>query len=137
MTDPIRKTIPVRVKRLVRERQGDRCGCRDKCGAKLPPDGKGLVEYQHWPALKTRPVNDDGTDWIPTQHDPKYIFAELKACHRRETNKGRSGATRMGSDRHSINKVKWIRGEFKGRPKTKWPKGRKIAPRPFQKRIKP
>lgn len=129
---PERKTIPKRIKLEVRLRQNGRCGCKDKCGEKLPSDGKGLVEYQHFPALQSRAILDDGSDWIPAQHDPEFILAEMKACHTRETNKGRSGATRLGSDRHAINKVKWILGEFKGRPKTKWPE-RKMQSRPWPK----
>lgn len=133
---PKRKVIPKRIKAAVRAIQTGLCGCRKRCGAQLPPDGNGLVEYQHEPALALREVNSTGTDYVPPQHDPKYIFAELKACHRAETNKGRSGATTVGSDRHAINKAKWIRGEFKGRPKTKWAKGRRLQGRPFQKRAK-
>lgn len=117
---PNRKTIPNRIKLEVRLRQNGYCGCHDKCGVKLPADGKGLVEYQHFPALQSRAVNDDDSDWIPAQHDANFILAEISACHKRETNKGRSGATRLGSDRHAINKTKWILGEFKGPPKRKW-----------------
>src|ERR1700744_1406565 len=138
---PKRKAIPVRIKRFIRSRQDGKCGCRDRCGENLPPDGKGLVQYQHDPALQTRPVLPDGTDWDPPQHDPDYLFAELKACHARETNEGRSGATTLGSDKHAIAKIKRIRGEtgqrtrkpkWASRPmqsgKTKWPK-RKFNPR--------
>lgn len=130
-----RKTIPKRIKLEVRLRQKGYCGCHDKCGVKLPADGLGLVEYQHFPALQSRAIADDGEDWIPAQHDPDFILAELTACHKRETNTGRSGATRLGSDRHAINKVKWITGQFKGPPKRNWP-SRPMQSRPFQKREK-
>ena len=112
---PKRRAPPARVKKAVRERQKGKCGCRARCGAVLPPDGKGLVQYQHDPALGIRPVNEAGTDWIPPQHDPDHLFAELVACHLRETNEGRSGATSIGSDRHAIDKVK--RAERPPKPK--------------------
>jgi hypothetical protein len=140
---PKRKATPARVKREVRERQKGLCGCRDHCGAVLPPDGKGLVQYQHDPALGIRPINDDYSDWIPPQHDPAYIYAELKACHARETNQGKHGAAKIGSDRYEIDKMK--RHERPPKPKRTWqgaslksrntfgPKGS----RPFRKRTKP
>ena len=132
---PERRAIPVAVKRAVRERQSGLCGCNENCGEKLPPDGKGLVEYQHTPPLALREINADGTDWIPPQHSADHILAEVKACHRRETYHPRSKATSVGSDRHAIDKVKRIRGETKTRPKRKWGK-RKMAKRinPWRKK---
>jgi len=116
---PRRKAPPAKVKRAVRERQGGLCGCRKQCGAVLPPDGKGLVQYQHDPALGVRPVNAAGTDWIPPQHDPAHLYAELRACHEGETYDGRSGATVLGSDRHSIDKAARIESPGK-KPRRKW-----------------
>ena len=103
---PKRKAPPKSLKKTCRDQQNGLCGCRANCGTVLPPDGKGLVQYQHWPALEARPLLDDDSDWVPGQHDPKYLFAELTACHLLETNKGRSGATTLGSDRHTIAKIK-------------------------------
>lgn len=131
---PIRKAIPKNIKVVVRLFQNGLCGCRKRCGVKLPPDGKGLVEYQHEPALALRAVSWDGSDYEPPQHDPRYIFAELKDCHKTETYHPRSKATSLGSDRHAIDKTRRLRGELKPRPKKKWPAGRKIAPRPFPQR---
>jgi len=114
---PKRKAIPAKVKKAVRERQGNVCGCRAKCGTILPPDGKGLVQYQHDPALGIRPINDDGSDWIPPQHDAAHIYAELTACHKRETYRGRNGEAAIGSDRYEIDKMR--RHEKPKRPKRK------------------
>lgn len=118
---PTRKAIPSRIKLEVRLRQKGRCGCRKACGAKLPPDGKGLVQYQHDPCLALRAPLPDDSDWTPAQHDPAYLYAELTECHAAETNKGRSGATTLGSDKHAIAKTKRILGITKQRPKKKIP----------------
>jgi len=135
-------------KDAVRKRQGNRCGCRTgECGRpELPPDGKGLVQYQHEPPLANREIEPDDSDWIPSQHSPYHLYAELTACHHRETYHPRSKATSLGSDRHNIDQVRRLRGEVKkkrsakipARPmqggKSQWPKGQKIPRRPFPKR---
>lgn len=134
---PKRRAPPKRVKDAVRKRQKGRCGCRTgECGRpELPPDGKGLVHYQHDPALGVRPINEDRTDWIPPQHDPDYLYAEMAACHHRETNEGRFGAHKIGSDRYEIEKVK--KRERAPRPKAQWGAGRKLQGRGFSKQHKP
>ncbi len=55
-------------------------------------------------------------------------------CHSKITNGTK--ATSAGSSKQRIAKVKRLRGETKGRPKRKWPKGQKIKSRGFQKRVK-
>ena len=74
---------------------------------------------QHEPALELRPINADGTDWEPPQHDPRYLYAELVACHKRETYHGKNGAFKIGSDRWEIDKMR-RREKKKSRPKRKW-----------------
>lgn len=130
---PKRKAIPKRVKVLVRLLQNGLCGCRKKCGAKSPPDGLGLVDLQHEPPLALREVNEAGTDYIPAQHDPNFLYAELKACHREESYHPRSKATSIGSDRHAIDKTRRLRGELKPKRKKAWPRGRKLQSRGFQR----
>jgi len=130
---PKRRAIPAKIKAEVRKRQGGKCGCRQNCGARLPPDGKGLVQLQHDPALALRPINDAGTDWIPPQHDPDHIYAELTTCHRRETYQGKSGAAVIGSDRYEIDKMR--RHEKPPKPKRKWSNRNSFPPkgsRPFR-----
>jgi hypothetical protein len=142
---PKRKAPTKVLKKTCRDQQNGLCGCRAKCGTVLPPDGKGLVQYQHWPALESRPVLEDDSDWIPAQHDPRYLFAEMVACHLRETNEGRSGATTLGSDRHMIAKIKRLTSDkpprFKRaipsqplRSRGTFPKGQKLKSKPFQRR---
>lgn len=139
---PKRRAPTKAVKTAVRKKQSGLCGCRKRCGTVLPPDGKGLVQYQHEPALELRLVEDDDSDWIPPQHSVQHLFAELKACHQLETTGGRSGATSLGSDRHNIDKTRRLRGGGKKRrgPKLQgagFQKGhRKIPARPFPKRAK-
>jgi hypothetical protein len=129
---PKRRAPRISTKRAVRKRQNDLCGCREHCGRELPPDGKGLVHYQHEPPLALRDILPDGSDWVPSQHDPDYLYAELAECHAKETYHPRSKATSLGSDRHAIDKTKRLRGELKPKPKKPWP-SRKMESRPFPK----
>lgn len=133
---PKRRAIPAYIKRLVRNRQNDACGCRGNCGYVLPPDGLGLVQYQHEPPLALRQVLPDDSDWLPSQHDPRYIYAELKECHRVETY-GASKATSLGSDRHAIDKMKRLTGVTCNGPKKKIQGRTRLQSRPFRNDWKP
>lgn len=115
MSRPKRKAIPERVKRIVLERQHHECSC--KCGTTV---GRGLpVEFQHAPPLAIREVNAAGTDYMPAQHDPDYIFAMVPECHRKETYHPRSKATSLNSDRHAIDKTKRLESIRLGTAKVK------------------
>lgn len=133
---PKRRAIPRLVKDGVRARQKGLCGCRRQCGAKLPPDGSGQVHFQHEPPLRLREALPDDSDWSPSQHSAKFIYAEMKECHELETHGGPAKATYAGSDRHAIEKTKRLRGEAGERPKRQWPSGQKIPSRPWPKRQK-
>ena len=118
MTAPKRKKIPLKVKLEA---------CLHMLG--LDPDD---VEWDHDPALGVRPINEDGTDYDPPQHDPRYITPRSRENHAEKTNGTK--ATTAGSDKNRIAKVNRILGKTKqGQPKRAWPKGRKIQSRPFPK----
>lgn len=132
MTGPKRKKVPDRVALAVALRQ-----------LGFEPHE---VELDHDPALGLRKVREDGTDWEPSQHDPKYLVWRPKADHKVKT--FGTPATTAGSDIHQIAKAKRLarseqefrdrilakdRGEQK--PKSRWgsrPFGRK--PRPMERR---
>ena len=128
MTDlPKRKAIPDRIKKMVLVRQGYRCPeCRETLIG-------GPVDFDHRPALITRLVNLDGTDYHPPQLDPEHIDAlHPRPCHLRRTVGRMPGAektvTTKGSDA-------WLAAKFRrlARPKTA---KAKIPSRPFPKRRK-
>ena len=138
MTDrPKRKAIPDRVKSLVLVRQGYRCA---ECKQTLLG---GPVDYDHRPALIMRPVNAEGTDYIPPQNDPDHIEAlHPRPCHLRRSVGRAPGAektaTSKGSDVWLAKKFRKLEGCNKPAKKasnlalTK----RKIPSRPFPKRNK-
>ena len=93
------------------------------------------VEADHDPALARRRINEDGTDYDPPQHDPKFIVWRPIAEHRAKT--FGKPATTLGSDIHEIAKtrrltkkqqvfVSQLLAKTEGRepPKSKWPKRR-------------
>jgi hypothetical protein len=67
------------------------------------------VEFDHTPPLAMREVRPDGTDWIPSQHDPRHLTPRLKAQHREKTH-GRRGESKLSStgdgDQSRIAKMK-------------------------------
>jgi len=90
-----------------------------------------------------RPLNEDGTDTVPPQHDPCYIEPLAKADHKAKT--FGSGATTAGSDIGRIAKVKRIvespagGEEFRRKllarePREAKPKGKAWPKRSFPKR---
>ncbi len=83
--------------------------------------------------LDMRQVLPDLSDWVPSQHDPNTIFAELRECHLRETNKGRSGATTMGSDKFAKAKKDRILEITGVKPKHNWGRGQKLRGKGFEK----
>lgn len=127
MKRPKRKTIPLGVKRMVLTRQEGYC---QECGEVLRSD----TEYDHRPAIILRQVNTTGDDYIPPQNDPDHIYALHKLCHLKRTVGRVVGAaktvTTKGSDAHLAAKFRRL-----GKPKAKrkWPAGRKMQSRPFQK----
>ena len=67
------------------------------------------VEWDHEPALALRQINEDGTDYIPPQHDPRYITPREKVDHDIKTTgrKGESKNSRNGNgDQQRIAKVR-------------------------------
>jgi len=118
---PPRKAIPIRIKRLIIERQSGvcKCGC-NRLVSHLP---KTNTHFDHEPALILRDVNESGTDYLPPQHDPDYIDARCPDSHRAKTHG--TGATTAGTD---IGKRKKERK--RSRPakfKRRWPR-RNMAP---------
>lgn len=109
-----RKAIPERIKRIIEARQEGRCFCN--CNASILQGSD--VEFDHSPALKLRPINEDGTDYVPAQLDPKYIVARCAKSHAAKTF-GPSKASSIGGDIHAIAKVKRILKRDTGIKKTK------------------
>lgn len=126
MDRPPRKTVPVRIRRIVCERQTWRCKCG--CGDVVyAAHGQG-THFDHEPALILRDINEAGDDYIPGQLDPVYLDAYANISHAKAKTSG-SGATTAGTD---IGKMKKERK--RGRPPK--PK-RKIPSRPFSRLHRP
>lgn len=129
---PKRRAIPVAVKRAILERQGAECICG--CGQPVSWQTKSDTHFDHEPALRLRAINADGTDYIPAQHDPRYIDARCPESHHAKTHG--TGASTAGSD---VGKIKKERKRNRA-PKRKrkippranpWAKGRKMQSRGF------
>ena len=78
---PKRRAPPERLKLEIYLRQNGRCY---RTGERLPSVYH--CQFDHEPPLDLRPVNDDGTDYVPAQHDPAYLFAVLPGGHKAKTN---------------------------------------------------
>lgn len=93
----------------------------------------GQIEWDHIPALAMREVDDEADEWVPHQHDPRYLTPLLRGEHKVKTNGTK--ATTAGSDKHMIAKTRRLEAQRKllGRTKRKGAK-RKIASRPFPSR---
>lgn len=98
-----KKPIPPWIKRDVLKRQGNICICGCCESVSMTDD------FDHHPAVATRPLNDAGTDTIPPQLDPDYIFARVRGCHKTKTYHPLGPHTSLNSDRHAIDKIKRIR----------------------------
>lgn len=96
---PRRRSIPMKVKRLVLKRQHGLCKCG--CGRIMGGDIE-ITHYDHEPALALRAVNRRGTDFVPPQHDPAYIDARCPESHLVKTSG--TGATTAGTDIGKITK---------------------------------
>ncbi len=103
-----------------------------KCRARFR-DGD-LIEYDHRPSLILRPVNAEGTDYIPPQNDPEFIDPLHAKCHLERTVGRKAGAERTvttkGSDIGLKAKFARLEGRTKKRPKIK------IPSRPFPSKRK-
>ena len=127
---PKRKAIPKVVKDMVILAQRHLCA---GCGELFADDDK--IEYDHRPAIISRPVNAAGDDYDPPQNSPRHIEALHKACHLKRTVGRLPGAektvTTKGSDAWLAAKFRKLEGRNKPKKKAK------IASRPFQKRVEP
>ncbi len=133
---PKRKAIPVRVKREVVERQKGVCPCG--CGQAVSWKPKTGTKFDHRPPLRLRDVNEAWTDYIPPQHSADHIDAVCQEEHDRRTfRRGAGAATRSDSSEiaRERKREKERAGEVK--PKHKWPKGRKLQGRGFEKGSRP
>lgn len=117
---PKRKAIPDRIKREVLERQNHHC---DECKMIFIVGEK--IQFDHRPAIISRPVNADGTDYVPPQLDPVYIDATHVPCHLKRTIGRIPGAektvTTKGSDIWLKKKFDRLEGRTKTKPKQKIP----------------
>lgn len=86
----------------------------------------GQIQWDHYPALGLRVIDEATGEMMPAPNDPKYIRPMLKEPHAIKTNGTK--ATTAGSDKHAIAKVKRLNGETPKR------KGQKIQSRGFPKR---
>lgn len=143
MTEPKRKHIPMKAKVEA---------CLLLLGFKR--EDLGRVQWDHFPALKLRPIVGD--DYDPPSNDPAHLRPMLAEDHLAKTS-GRKGESRLSitpdGDAQRINKVKRLRKQIEEEnvelrqdrlhvnpsPPTKWPKpsawpkGRKIESRGFAK----
>lgn len=120
---PPRRTIPVAVKRAVIARQWGVCH-GDRCYAGVDSKPGSNTHFDHAWALRLRDINADGTDYVPHQHDDRYIDALCPPCHHAKTHG--TGATTAGTD---IGKIKKERKAGRpGKPKRKM-QGRGFPPK--------
>lgn len=132
MTDrPKRKAIPDAVKLRAVLRVEGRCR---QCGERLG-DLSGL-QFDHRPAIINRPVNEDGTDYVPAQLDPEFIEPLHIDCHDIRTNGpgGEKRITTAGSDKHVAAKTKRLAEQRMAPPREE---AEEPAPSPFSSRQRP
>lgn len=136
---PKRKGWPVALVRLLHHRCNNRC---EACGVDL---NVVKFNYDHRPPLEFRAVADDGKDWVPAQHDPKWLDVLCKPCHDLRTFKGvgaqlsdiaiiakfrRSEKKRNGKEKRKAT----IQGRSFAAASGGVGKGRKLQGRGFRKR---
>jgi hypothetical protein len=63
------------------------------------------AECDHDPALGRRVINEDGTDFVPPQHDPRYLRWREKQQHRVKTS-GRKGTSKLSIGMGDIQEIK-------------------------------
>ena len=121
---PPRLYIPIGVRRQAGRAQGGvcLCGCGTPCWAD-EKETKALVEWDHFPALILRMVNDEGTDYVPPQLDPAYIVGRCRPSHKPKTKK----------DVGAKAKINRILGLTKAKPKRQWGKRPLCSRNTFQK----
>jgi hypothetical protein len=104
------------------------------------------IDWSHEPALGLRAINDDGTDYVPAQHDPAFIFIRPRADHDRITFKdngtGRGDLTaiahvKRASRKHHQHLAAIAAKLLGGDPPAPARKVRKIVSRGFEKGQRP
>lgn len=98
------------------------------------------INWSHEPALELRAINDAGTDYVPAQLDPAYIFCRPKEDHDKLTFKdngtGRSDLGAIAHVRRSAKKhaahLARMDAKADGEPVRERPR-RGITSRPFDK----
>lgn len=129
-TTPKRKPVPTRIQLHAALRQ-----------LGLEPDE---CELDHDPALGTRAVNADGTDWDPPQHDVRYLVWRPEPGHKTKTfgPGGEKRITTAGGDIHRIAKLRRLTSEqeehrrrmLAKEPGAERPRSARWPSRPFPKR---
>lgn len=134
---PRRRQPGKRLKEAIFARQAGRCYLS---GAPL-----GSIwdcEWHHIPGLATRPIREDGKDYIPAQLDPDYLFAVARQPHdvstngpdveqkhllRKDHDKARAQRTRDLRDSHRAH----LRAMSEKKPGQKRPRSSRWPSRPF------
>ena len=112
----------------------------DRIAWGLSAMGLSGAELDHNPALALRRRRGTGKDTVysPAANNPNFLEYRLDDGHLEKTTGRKPGAERTvtskGSDRWLIAKFNRLEGRTKKRPRTKWPKGRKLRSKPFPKR---
>lgn len=129
---PARRNIPKRVKLAAVQRQGFFCKCG--CGQVVSAEPKTGTKFDHRPPLRLRDIAPDGLDYDPPQNSAAHIDAICRTEHDRRT--FGTGASTAGTDTGLIKKERKRNKVLAGlkKPKTKWPKGRKMQSRGFAKK---
>lgn len=132
-----RKHRPVALERLIIDRQYGLCACGRCDGDQL----RLAIQFNHKPPLALREFDAKADDYIPAENNPDYLFAEIAEHHRIGTSHPLGRHTTLNSDIHAITKTRHLRNAHKKKRKpwakgpSRWPKGRKIQSRPFQKHL--
>lgn len=92
------------------------------------------VDFDHDPPIQLRVWNEETQDTEPPANDPEYIFPRAREAHREKTAKvdvPRIAKTKRLA-RKQTEHVERMTGE-KEKKATRWPKGKKIPSRPFER----
>ena len=104
MTRPARRKVPRRIARVAMFAQSFGCACG--CGLMIP--GWTEITIDHEPALALRKVNEDRTDYIPSQLDPAYLRIYIRG-HDNNKTFGSGGTTRIETRSGDIGKIQHVK----------------------------
>lgn len=101
MRRPARKKVPKRKVVIAALNQGYKCACG--CGESVN-DAYPEITVDHDPPLGEREINEDRSDYIPGQHDPKHLRIFIRGHDGRKTY-GSGGTVRIETRSGDIGRM--------------------------------